>query len=150
MTVEMILRAKGREVETIRAEATVTMAIQLFTAKGIGALVVTSDGERVEGVLSERDVVRGLAKFGSDVLGMQVAEVMSEPTPMCTPDDTVKHVMEEMTRTRNRHLPVVDEARLAGIVSIGDVVKSRLEELELETNVLRDAYLVHPLSARPA
>ena len=151
MTVDMILRAKGQEVETIRAEATVTMAIQLFTAKGIGALVVTSDGERVEGVLSERDVVRGLAQFGGDVLGMRVAEVMSQPTPMCTPTDTVKHVMEEMTRTRQRHLPVVDQAsRLAGIVSIGDVVKSRLEELELETNVLRDAYLVHPLSARPA
>ena len=150
MTVDMILRGKGRDVETIPAEATVMMAIQVFTAKGIGALVVTPDGKRVEGVLSERDVVRGLARFGADVLGMRVAEVMSGPAPMCTPRDSVKHVMEEMTRTRHRHLPVADEAGLAGIVSIGDVVKSRLEELELETNVLRDAYLVHPLSARPA
>jgi CBS domain-containing protein len=147
MTVDMILRAKGREVETIQAEATVTMAIQLFTAKGIGALVVTSEGERVEGVLSERDVVQGLARFGGDVLGMRVADVMSRPAPVCAPNDSVKHVMEEMTRTRHRHLPVVEENRLAGIVSIGDVVKSRLEELELETNVLRDAYITHPLSA---
>ena len=149
MTVDMILRAKGREVETIRPEATVTMAIQVFAAKGIGALVVTADGESVEGVLSERDVVRGLARFGGDVLGMRVAEVMSQPA-LCTPAATVKHIMEEMTRSRHRHLPVVDEGRLAGIVSIGDVVKSRLEELELETNVLREAYLVHPLSPKPA
>ena len=90
MTVDMILRAKGREVETIRAEATVTMAIQLFTAKGIGALVVTSDGERVEGVLSERDVVRGLAQFGGDVLGMRVAEVMSQPTPYLACTNPIK------------------------------------------------------------
>ncbi|MGH8991993.1 MAG: CBS domain-containing protein [Acidimicrobiia bacterium] len=150
MTVDMIIRAKGREVETIRPEATVTMAIQLFGAKGIGALVVTSDGEQVEGVLSERDVVQGLARFGGDVLGMAVSELMSRPAPICAPNDSVKHVMATMTRTRHRHLPVVDGGRLAGIVSIGDVVKSRLEELELETNVLRDAYLVHPLSARPA
>jgi CBS domain-containing protein len=143
MTVDMILRAKGREVETIPAEATVAMAIQLFTSKGIGALVVTSDAEGVEGVLSERDVVRGLARFGGDVLGMPVAKVMSRPAPVCGPADTVKHVMAEMTRTRHRHLPVVDDARLAGIVSIGDVVKRRLEELELEANVLRDAYIAH-------
>ena len=143
MTVEMILRAKGREVEIIRGEATVTMAIHLLTTKGIGALVVSSDGERVEGVFSERDVVRGLARFGADVLGMRVSEIISRPVRMCTSSDSVKHVMAEMTRTRQRHLVVVDEAVLAGIVSIGDVVKSRLEELELETNVLRDAYIAH-------
>ncbi len=143
MTVEMILRAKGREVETIAAGATVAMAIQLFGAKGIGALVVTSDTGGVEGVLSERDVVRALARFGGDVLGMRVDDVMSRPAPVCAPGDTVKQVMTEMTRTRHRHLPVVHEGRLAGIVSIGDVVKSRLEELELEANVLRDAYIAH-------
>ncbi len=141
MTVEMILRAKGREVETIRADTRVTVAIHLLTSKGIGALVVTSEGGRVEGVLSERDLVRGLDRLGSDILGMQVSEIMSRPVPVCAPSDGVKHVMAEMTRTRQRHLLVVDEAKLAGIVSIGDVVKSRLEELELETNVLRDAYI---------
>jgi CBS domain-containing protein len=143
MTVEMILRAKGGEVETIQADASVRMAIDLFTSKGIGALVVTSEGDRVEGVLSERDVVRGLARFGGDVLDMRVTEIVSPPVPVCAPGDGVKHVMAEMTRTRRRHLLVMDEARLAGIVSIGDVVKSRLEELELETNVLRDAYIAH-------
>ncbi|MGH8975480.1 MAG: CBS domain-containing protein, partial [Acidimicrobiia bacterium] len=124
-------------------EATVAVAIQLFTSKGIGALVVISDAEGVEGVLSERDVVRGLARFQGEILSMRVADVMSRPAPVCTRADTVKQVMAEMTRTRHRHLPVVDNARLAGIVSIGDVVKSRLEELELETNVLRDAYIAH-------
>jgi CBS domain-containing protein len=143
MTVEMILRAKGRHVETIGAETTVTMAIHLLTSKGIGALVVISGGERVEGVVSERDVVRGLARFGADILGMRVSEIISPRVPVCAPSDTVKHVMAEMTRTRQRHLLVVDEAKPAGIISIGDVVKSRLEELELETNVLRDAYIAH-------
>jgi CBS domain-containing protein len=143
MTVEMILRAKGREVETIGGEATVTMAIHVLTTKGIGALVVSSDGERVDGVVSERDIVRGLARFGADILGMRVSEIISRPVPACAPSDSVRHVMAEMTRTRQRHLLVVDETKLAGIVSIGDVVKRRLEELELETNVLRDAYIAH-------
>ena len=147
MTVEMILRAKGREVETIGGDATVTMAIHLFTTKGIGALVVSSDGERVEGVVSERDVVRGLARFGADVLGMRVSEIISRPVPVCAPSDSVKHVMAEMTRTRQRHLLVVEEAKLAGIVSIGDVVKSRLEDLELETGVLREAYIAQRCAA---
>jgi CBS domain-containing protein len=141
MTVEMILRAKGREVEIIRPEATVVMALHQLITKGIGALVVSSDGERVDGVLSERDVVRGLARHGQLLLGTSVAKVMSRHAPVCAPTDTVKHVMSEMTRTRHRHLPVIDDGKLAGIISIGDVVKSRLEDLELETVVLREAYI---------
>lgn len=145
MTVEMILRAKGRTVETIGADTTVAMAIHLLTFKGIGALVVMSDEERVEGVISERDVVRGLDRFGEALLGMRASEIMSV-VPVCALNDSVKHVMSEMTRTRQRHLLVMDGGKLAGIVSIGDVVKSRLEDLELETVVLREAYVAHPLT----
>ncbi|MGH8887970.1 MAG: CBS domain-containing protein [Egibacteraceae bacterium] len=141
MKVEVILKAKGHAVETTGPEATVGMAVRRFTTMGIGALVVSADGHRVDGVISERDVVRGLNKHGAALLGMRVADVMSQSVPVCSPDDSIKQVMAQMTRTRNRHLPVVDGGTLCGLVSIGDVVKHRLEEMELETNVLRDHYI---------
>jgi CBS domain-containing protein len=141
MKVEEILRAKGAEVETIRPEAKVVMAVHRMRMQNVGALVVSRDG-KVEGVLSERDIVRGLTRHGADLLDMSVVAVMSRPVPVCSPDDSLVTVMAQMTRTRNRHVPVVDAAgELCGIVSVGDVVKHRLEEMELETNVLRDAYL---------
>jgi CBS domain-containing protein len=141
MKVEDILRKKGRHVETIRPDADVLLAVHKLTMQNIGALVVSRDGERVDGVLSERDVVRGLTRHGAPLLGTSVSTVMSRGVPVCSPGDTLALVMSQMTRTRNRHLPVVDHGKLCGIVSIGDVVKNRLEEVELETNVLRDAYL---------
>ena len=140
MRVADILQKKGADVETIRPDAKVLMAVHRLRMQNIGALVVCRDGSRVEGVLSERDVVRGLTKHGAELLDMSVVAVMSRP-PVCAPDDSLTAVMAQMTRTRNRHLPVVEDGRLCGIVSIGDVVKHRLEEMELETNVLRDAYL---------
>lgn len=141
MRIESILSAKGRSVETIApGESTLTATLRL-TTRGIGALVVTSDGERLEGIISERDIVRGLARHGTRVLELKVSEVMSRHVPVCAPDDPVKHVMEEMTRTRHRHLPVVQDGKLCGLVSIGDVVKHRLDEIALETGVLRDAYI---------
>jgi CBS domain-containing protein len=141
MKVEEILRAKGAEVETIRPEAKVLMAVHRMRMQNVGALVVSRDG-KVEGVLSERDVVRGLTRHGADLLEMSVVAVMSRPVPVCSPGDSIVTVMAQMTRTRNRHVPVVDaDGQLCGIVSVGDVVKHRLEEMELETNVLRDAYL---------
>ena len=140
MKVENVLNTKGRHVETVSPQEGVAGAIHRLTNEVIGALVVTTDGERVEGVMSERDVVRALAKHGVRVLDMRVGEVMSRSTPVCSSQDTLAHVMAEMTRTRHRHLPVVDGGRLTGIVSIGDVVKHRLEEMALEASVLRDAY----------
>jgi CBS domain-containing protein len=141
MKVEEILRAKGHEVETIRPEAKVLMAVHRMRMQNVGALVVSRDG-KVDGVLSERDVVRGLTRHGADILEMSVVAIMSRPVPVCSPDDSLVTVMAQMTRTRNRHVPVVDAGgQLCGIVSLGDVVKRRLEDLELETNVLRDAYL---------
>ena len=141
MKVDDLLRAKGRDVETIRPDAKVLMAVHRMRMQNVGALVVSRDG-KVEGVLSERDIVRGLTRHGADLLDMSVVAVMSRPVPVCSPNDSIVTVMAQMTRTRNRHLPVVDAAGdLCGIVSLGDVVKHRLEDMELETNVLRDAYL---------
>ncbi|MGH8903836.1 MAG: CBS domain-containing protein [Egibacteraceae bacterium] len=141
MKVAGILEAKGHAVETTRPEATVGIAIRRLTTMGIGALVVSADGERVDGMISERDIVRGLNTHGQALLGMRVTDVMSHWVPVCSPNDSIKHVMAQMTQTRNRHLPVVDGGKLCGLVSIGDIVKHRLEEMELETNVLRDHYI---------
>jgi CBS domain-containing protein len=141
MKVQGILQNKGPEVETVRPDAKVVMALHRMRMQNVGALVVSRDGVRVEGVLSERDVVRSLARHGADLLDMSVVAVMSRSVPVCSPDDSLTSVMAQMTRTRNRHVPVVEDGCLCGIVSVGDVVKHRLEELELETHVLRDAYL---------
>jgi CBS domain-containing protein len=142
MKVQDVLLAKGQEVETIRPDAKVLIAVHRMRMQNVGALIVSRDGERVEGVLSERDIVRGLTRHGADLLDMSVVAVMSKNGPMCSPGDSLVTVMDQMTRSRNRHVPVVDgNGRLCGIVSIGDVVKHRLEDMELETNVLRDAYL---------
>jgi len=141
MKVEDILRSKGSVVETIRPDAKVLVAVHRMRMQNVGALVVSRDGEKVDGVLSERDVVRGLTTHGAGLVEMSVVAVMSRSVPTCAPGDSLTSVMAQMTRTRNRHVPVVDDARLCGIVSVGDVVKHRLEEMELETNVLRDAYL---------
>jgi CBS domain-containing protein len=141
MKVEDILKAKGRAVQTTWPDATVSTAIRRLMTMGIGALVVSREGERVDGVISERDIVRGLNKHGAKLLDMRVGDVMSQQVPICSSHDSIKHVMEQMTRTRHRHLPVVDDGKLCGLVSIGDVVKHRLEEMELETNVLREHYI---------
>lgn len=140
MKIENILEAKGRTVETIPPDAPVTMAIHRLVTAGIGALVVSSDGETVDGVISERDVVWALSRHGAAVLGLQVSDAMTRAVATTTAGALLADVMAEMTRRRQRHLPVVDNGKLAGIVSVGDLVKNRLDELELETNVLRDAY----------
>jgi CBS domain-containing protein len=141
--VREILDAKGRRVVTIRPDATIATAVHRLALERIGALVASEDGRRVAGILSERDIVAALAGEGADLLsaGRRVADLMTRNVVTCAPDDTVKHVMREMTRRRFRHMPVVEGGQLAGIVSIGDVVKSRLEEVELEATVLRDAYI---------
>ncbi len=141
MNVEGILRSKGASVVTIKPEATVEDLVQGLREERIGAMVVSEDGRSVLGIVSERDVVRGLAERGPRVLETRVAELMTRDVVSCSPHDTVKQVMAEMTRRRVRHLPVVADGVLGGIVSIGDVVKNRLEEMETETNVLREAYI---------
>jgi CBS domain-containing protein len=142
MKVESILKAKGPEVETTTPDTQVRLVVHRLSAQGIGALVVSPDGRTVLGTISERDIVRGLNKHGAALLDLSVSDVMSRRAPTCSPNDLLQDVMADMTRTRHRHVPVLDEAGvLCGIVSIGDLVKHRLEEMELETNVLRDAYI---------
>ena len=142
MRVEDLLKAKGHDVETIRPDATVVSALNRLTMLGIGALIVSTDGTRVEGMITERDVVHAANRHGSQMFEMRVADVMTRGGPNCAPGDGIRHVMAVMTRSRCRHIPVVmSGGELCGLVSIGDVVKHRLEELELETTVLRDRYL---------
>jgi CBS domain-containing protein len=141
MKVFEILKAKGSRVATVPPNAAVKTALKQMQAENIGALVVSRDGQSILGILSERDVVRCLVSDGAAVLDKTAAEIMSHPVHTCMPDDHVKRIMAEMTVRRVRHMPVIDEGRLAGIISIGDVVKSRLDEVELEAGVLRDAYV---------
>jgi CBS domain-containing protein len=143
MKVREILDAKGRGVVTVRPEASVSTVVHRLVLERIGALVVSEDGRHIAGVVTESDIVRALAADGAAAVasGRRVAELMTRNVATCTPEDTVKRVMAEMTRRRVRHLPVVEDGRLVGIVSIGDVVKSRLGEVEEETTMLRDSYL---------
>jgi CBS domain-containing protein len=133
-TIERVLRSKGADVLTIGPGATVGEAVRQMVDRNVGAVVVL-DGDTLVGVLSERDVVRRLA-VDPDVLSLTVAEVMTSPVTTCEPSSTTDELMHTMTHGRFRHVPVVDGGRLVGIVSIGDVVKRRLDELELQTEQL--------------
>lgn len=142
MKVKGILAAKGRSVETIRPWGTVADAVERLTTSNIGALVVTAGEDRIEGTISERDIVRGMGKHGPASLpGMQVGEIMSRGIPTCSAEDDLTHVMAQMTRSRVRHLPVLEQGKLAGLISIGDAIAARLSEVELESAVLRDLYI---------
>jgi CBS domain-containing protein len=137
MDVETILRSKGRAVATIRPDDTVGAAVEALVSGNIGALVASEDGEAVDGIISERDIVHALARHGPALLAQKVAEVMTRPVVTCDPTESVAELMAEMTNRRIRHLPVVRDGRLCGIVSIGDVVKNRLDEIEYEARSLR-------------
>ncbi len=141
MSVESILRRKGTDVTTIAPEASIKSAADWLRAKNIGALVVTS-GSAVLGLVSEREIVHALSRYGETAGSMPVKEIMRSGVTTVSPDESVKRVMDLMTHRRVRHMPVLRDGRLAGIISIGDVVKHRLDDLELETNVLRDVHNV--------
>ena len=138
MTVKAILAAKGGDVVTIEPDISVSAASRILAERRIGALVVIGADRRVVGILSERDIVQRLAVDGAAALDLPLNEVMTRKVTTCSPADTISTVMERMTQGKFRHLPVVDQGRLAGIVSIGDVVKHRLEEMEREQSALRD------------
>lgn len=140
MKVEAILQAKGSRVATVAPETPIATVVYMLRRERIGAMPVSPDGNEVTGIVSERDIVWGLAEHGTQILDWQVERLMTHPVKSCKPGDTIKSVMAEMTRSRLRHLPVIEGGRLLGIVSIGDVVKNRLDELELEASVMRDAY----------
>lgn len=138
MHVKLILRDKGTTVQTVRPDATITEAVDLLKTKRIGVLVVSGDGKSVDGIISERDIVSGLADHGATLLDQQVDTLMTRHVKTCSPEDTVNSVMELMTDRRIRHVPVVHNDVLAGIISIGDAVKNRLHELEHEAEHLRE------------
>lgn len=138
MTVKSILDAKGREVITIEPEASLHEAARLLGLRRIGAAVVVRADKTILGILSERDIVRVLGEHGAGALKMRVQDAMTSKVSTCREGNTINEVMELMTRGRFRHLPVEKEGRLDGIVSIGDVVKRRIEDVEREAEQIRE------------
>ena len=141
MKVEAVLAAKGREVATINPSATLATVAQRLRLEGIGALVVLDEDGKLAGMISERDVVHAFAEHRAEAAEIKVADVMARNLVTCRPEDSLTRVLGLMTRHRVRHLPVLEGGRLVGLISIGDAVKHRLDELELEAAVLRDAYI---------
>ena len=141
MKVASILKAKGSGVATTSPNTSVATAARMLRNQHIGALVVREGEGGVLGIITERDIVHGLADRGAELLDLPVSLVMTRGPATCTPDDDIRTVMSRMTYQRARHLPVLAQGHLEGIISIGDVVKHRLDELETEANVLRDAFL---------
>lgn len=140
MTVRSILENKGRNVVSVLAEATLVEAVALLALHRIGALVVCDGGKAIHGILSERDIVRAIAGEGAPVLDRKVSEFMTSKVHVCHENHTINDVMEIMTTNRFRHLPVERDGRLDGIISIGDVVKKRIEEAEREAAEIK-AYI---------
>lgn len=138
MRVSGVLKSKGSRVVTTRPEATVGEVARTLKAERIGAIVVADESGGVVGILSERDIVRALPEHGAGLLDKPVGELMTREVVTCTPEDDLDHIRREMTGGRFRHVPVVEDGALVGIISIGDVVKNRLEELESEREQLRE------------
>ena len=138
MHVKDVLAHKGAAVATVTPGALITEVIAALAEHHVGALVVTSDGRTIEGIVSERDVVRALHTRGAELLGTQVREIMTVNVLTSSPDDEVRSLAKTMTEKRFRHMPVVVDGALAGIVTIGDIVKNRLDELETEHDQLVD------------
>lgn len=142
MLVSGLLDSKGSDVITAAPDAKVADVVALLAEHRIGAVVVSTDGRRIDGVVSERDIVRALADRGAASLDEPVSAIMTTQVYICEPTSTVEQLMELMTRRRIRHVPVVVDDVVCGIVSIGDVVKDRMSELETETHVLHE-YIAH-------
>ncbi|HXF87217.1 MAG TPA: CBS domain-containing protein [Xanthobacteraceae bacterium] len=138
MYVRDILAVKGRNVVTIEPATTLAAAADILTENRIGALVVTGAGGRIVGILSERDIVQALAARGAKALDAPASEFMTRKVATCGGADTIGSIMERMTEGKFRHVPVVEQGQIAGIISIGDVVKHRLMEMEQEQAALRD------------
>jgi CBS domain-containing protein len=143
MQVSVLLQAKGSGVVTVAPDATTADVVSVLTEHRIGAVVVSTDGRAIEGVLSERDIVRALAADGTAALEAPVRSIMTTEVVTCQPDTTVEELMTTMTERRIRHVPVLVDGGLAGLISIGDVVKDRISVLEHETQVLQ-SYISNP------
>jgi CBS domain-containing protein len=137
MTVGRIIKEKGRDVVTVAPSASLAEIAATLAEKKIGAVVV-EEGGAIKGIISERDIVRALAKHGGEGLSRAARDWMTAKVVTCKPDETINDVMQKMTTGRFRHLPVVENGRLAGIISIGDVVKRRIEDVEREVEQIRE------------
>jgi CBS domain-containing protein len=141
MNVAAILKGKGRAVATTRPEALMQIVVEKLAAKKIGAIVVVGANGVVAGIISERDIIRAIAERGPDALTLPVSEFMTRQVVSCGEGDTLDELMATMTASRFRHIPVIEDRSLVGIVSIGDVVKHHIAEVEMEASALR-TYLV--------
>ncbi len=142
MTVQRILMLKGKRVIIVHRHTPVATAVDTMRREAVGALVVSRNGREIQGLVSERDVIRALVSIGvNQCLTMPVAGIMSWPVESCRPDDNLRWVLAAMTQARVRHMPVMKNGVLCGIVSIGDVVRHRLEEAETEARAARDAFM---------
>ena len=138
MLVRQILNSKGGDIVSIAPSARVADVAALMSKERIGAVVVLDTDERLAGIVSERDITQGLADHGTSLLEMRADQLMTSEVVTCSPDDGIDKLMRKMTTGRFRHLPVMDETTMLGIVSIGDIVKHRLDELEAESSLLQD------------
>ncbi len=141
MRIADILDTKGRTVHSIRLWKTVADVVSELGRSRVGALLVLDAHDTIAGIVSERDIVLALGRHGAGTLGLEVTEVMTRQVRTCTSDLTVAEAMATMTAGRHRHLPVVDNGQVVGLVSIGDLVKHRVREMEMETGVLRDTVI---------
>lgn len=153
MTVREVLKEKSGKVVTIEPESTVNDALKLLEQNRIGALVVSKGGETAEGILSERDIVRNLARLGPEILDQPVSNIMTREVYFGTPSHNMVELMAIMTSRRIRHFPIMEDGKMVGIISIGDVVKRRLHDLEFEADNLK-RYIaghgtVHPPASLP-
>jgi CBS domain-containing protein len=137
MQVQSILNAKGTAVTTVSPDSSVRDLATLLRENRIGAVVVSGNGSSIEGIVSERDIVRQLTDFGPKFLSVKVREIMTKGVLTCTPSDTVDNCMEMMTGRRIRHLPVAVDGKLTGLVSIGDIVKAKMDEIRTEAESLK-------------
>ncbi len=137
MLVKQIFKMKGDRIITVPPDITIAKVVDVLKRENIGAVVVADDGELC-GILSERDIVRAMSEYGPDLFGLKVDALMTREVATCGPNDRVLEIMKRMTTGRFRHMPALDGGKLAGIISIGDVVRSRVEELEAETSQLKD------------
>jgi len=137
MTVALILAEKGTNVFSLSADTSVSDVLSVLAEKGIGAVLIANDDDTVAGILSERDIVRALARNGADILKDAASEHMTKNVVSCSENDAIASLMEKMSQGRFRHLPVLKDGKLAGLVSIGDVVKMRIEQAEKEAEDIR-------------
>ena len=142
MNVSAILKQKGRDVETVAPDTTLMQVTSALAKRKIGAIVVVDERRKVQGIISERDIIRVLAQSGAQVLSSPVSSVMTKNVISCSESDTLDQLMNAMTTGRFRHLPVTKDGALVGIVSIGDVVKYHVAEVEMEATAMKD-YIAH-------